>query len=353
MIVRPEVFDDETPPPDLRHREHQVQQLIQLLHRARTGSAQGALITGPSGVGKTVLGKTVLEEFAREYGTRWTWIQTLGKTTGDVFRDAIRAVGGDVAGNTPNDELAGRLRQAIAGDDYLLLLDEGDDLAGTGAVGKLTAVPGVEVAVICHEPDDWLARAEAEVRQYFHGGRVALERYGVDELADILRDRAQVGLVDGAVTREQLETIADDVAGVAREGIQTLHAAAEIGVEREHSRIYDVDVDDAYERARSRIREANLSSLPFHHRVLYELIRDVGGITGREFHQRYEAIAERVYANRERMPISRRDRRNKLDKLQEYDLIERERIDHRWLYTAVDPDLAAPLDVRLAPSRIS
>lgn len=347
MIVRPEVFDDETPPPDLRHREHQVHQLIQLLHRGRTGSAQGALITGPSGVGKTVLGKTVLEEFAREYGTRWTWIQALGKTTGDVFRDAIRAAGGDVAGNTPNDELAGRLRRAIAGDDYLLLLDEGDDLAGTGTVGKLIAVPGVEVAVICHEPDDWLARAEADVRQYFHGGRVALERYRVDELTDILRDRAQVGLVDGVVTREQLETIADDVAGVARDGIQTLRAAAEISVERDHARIHDVDVDDAYERARSRIREANLRSLPYHHLVLYELIRDAGEITGRELHQRYEEVAERVYEGESRTPIGRRDRRNKLDKLREYDLINRDRLDHRWLYYATDEQISIPQEVRV------
>lgn len=350
MIVRPQVFDDETPPPDLRHREHQVQQLIQLLHRARTGSAQGALITGPSGVGKTVLGKTVLEEFAREYDTRWTWIQTLGKTTGDVFRDAIRAAGGDVAGNTPNDELAGRLRQAIAGDDYLLLLDEGDDLAGTGTVGKLTDIPGVKVAVICHEPDDWLARAEADVRQYFHGGRVALERYRVDELADILRDRTQVGLVDDVVTREQLETIADDVAGVARDGIQTLRAAAEIAVDRGHSRIYDADVDDAYDRARSHIRESNLSSLPFHHLVLYELIHNASEITGRKLHQQYEEISDHVYDGRSRMPIGRRDRRNKLDKLREYDLVERERLDHRWLYAVTDRDLPAPIDIRPVPS---
>ncbi|EMA57013.1 ATP-binding protein [Halorubrum kocurii] len=63
MIVWPEIFDDETPPPNLRHREQRIQQLIQLLHQARTDSSQGALTTGSSGVGQTVL-----EELAHEYG---------------------------------------------------------------------------------------------------------------------------------------------------------------------------------------------------------------------------------------------------------------------------------------------
>ena len=35
MIVRQQVFDDETPPPDLRHREAQIKQVIPLLYRAR------------------------------------------------------------------------------------------------------------------------------------------------------------------------------------------------------------------------------------------------------------------------------------------------------------------------------
>lgn len=336
MIRHLGVFDDETPPPDLRHREAQVQQLIRLLHRARSDHNQGALLAGPSGVGKTALGRTVLEEFSREFGTRWTWIQALGTTTGEMFREAIRGAGETVADNTPNDTLPGRLRETLTGDDLIVLLDEADDVAGTGAVGQLSAVPGVEVVVICHEPDDWLARAETGVRQYFHSGRIKLRRFGVDELADILADRARVGLVDGAVSRTQLETIADDVAGVAREGIQTLRAAAEIAGEREHASIRDTDVGDAYERARASIREANLQSLPFHHRVLYELIRGAGEVTGRQLHAQYEEVQEEVYANHQRTPISRRARRNKLDKLRAYDLVERERFDHRWLYAPID-----------------
>jgi hypothetical protein len=84
--------------------------------------------------------------------------------------------------------------------------------------------------------------------------------------------------------------------------------------------------------------------------VLYELIRDAGEITGRELNQQYERMEERVYANRERTPISRRDRRNKLDKLRAYDLVKRERLDHRWLYSVVDENLAAPnfIDLKIS-----
>jgi len=346
MIRRPRVFEDEHLPRDLRHREAQVSELIRALHRACTHGDQGVILTGPSGVGKTALGRVVLERYAREHGVQTAWVETMGKTTGDVFRNAITGVGGDVAHNTPNAELPRRLRDAIT-DDLLLLLDEGDDLAGSGTVWDLVSIPGVHAVIVVHDADDWLARADSRVRQRLHGGRIGLSRYRVTDLADILEDRARVGLVDDAVRRRQLETIADGVAGVARSGIQTLRSAAEIATERGHDRIEDGDIEDAYERARDRIRAANLSSLPYHHLVLYELVRDAGELTGEQLHDRYERVADAVYADDQttRTPISRRDRRNKLAKLQEYDLLERERLDHRWLYTAVDSELTPDRDI--------
>jgi hypothetical protein len=55
---------------------------------------------------------------------------------------------------------------------------------------------------------------------------------------------------------------------------------------------------------------------------LYELIRETGSVTPEELHQRYEAVSEAVYEDRDRVPIGKRARRNKLRKLDEYGLIE-------------------------------
>jgi len=108
---------------------------------------------------------------------------------------------------------------------------------------------------------------------------------------------------------------------VARRGIQGLRAAAEIAGERGHHRIQADDVEDCFERARRRIRQSNLRSLPFHHQVLYAIIHEAGEIEASELHEQYEEVAGEVYRGQDWTPIGKRSRRNKLAKLQEYDLI--------------------------------
>ena len=99
--------------------------------------------------------------------------------------------------------------------------------------------------------------------------------------------------------------IANHVAGVARFGIQSLYAAAELAVERSHERIRPVDIDDSHDRALHRIRQSNLNSLPLHHHVLYKLIRVAGEVSASELHERHENAAEQLYAGSAQTPIGK------------------------------------------------
>lgn len=63
-------------------------------------------------------------------------------------------------------------------------------------------------------------------------------------------------------------------------------------------------------------------SLPYHHQVLYELVRRRGPLLGTELSELYNESADSVYRHWERTPIGRRARYDTLKKLQEYDLIE-------------------------------
>jgi len=199
--------------------------------------------------------------------------------------------------------------------------------------------------VIVHDPDDWLARVDDRVRNRLSGQELGLDRYGVSELADILQARARVGLRTGVIGRECLEAIADEVAGVAREGVQSLRAAAEVAGERGHARIRERDVADAYGRARRRIREAALASLPFHHQVLYAVLYQAGTLDATALHDRYDAVAKVVYSGRQQVPLSKRARRNKLSKLRDYDLICYEGPPQRRVYTIVDEKVPPPISI--------
>jgi len=126
---------------------------------------------------------------------------------------------------------------------------------------------------------------------------------------------------------------------VARTGIQALLAAAELAEGRGHDQLQDIDIKDAYERARRRIRESNLRSLTLHHHVLYELIRREGELSAGDLHDQYERVADDVYRGTDRLPVGKRSRRNKLDKLREYDLVDWDGESQHRRYWPISADL--------------
>jgi len=271
-------------------------------------------------------------------------VRCLGSTTGTVLRETIddlRCGPTDLAHNTPIQDVIDELHGAVR-ETAVVVLDEADDVDDR-AVELLSDIRGVSIVMICHEPERWYSSAEPEVRDRLQAGtEILLDRYGVSELADILERRADVGLERGAIRREQLEQIADDVAGVARNGIQSLRAAAELASERGHDTIEAEDIEGGYDRARRTIREANLQSLPVGHLMLYKIVRQAGEIEGQELHRQYEDLADETFHGTEHRPVGRRARRDRLQKLVAYDLIAYEGENQNRTYWPTDPDLQIP-----------
>jgi len=353
MLIESDVFEDTRLPRELLHRDSEASQLSRILQPAVSGRhPEDALITGPSGVGKTALARYLLDNPRQPTAVVTTHIRTLGKTSGDILREAINEHPSSttVHRGTPTDDLP-RILRRIVDTPYILILDEGDDLPETDVLDMLAGVPELAIIVIAHGAEDWFARVEPASRSRFDGEHhIRLSRYTATQLADILEPRVELGLAPGAVSREQLVTIGNIVAGIARRGIQTLRCAAEIAVEREHESITDQDITDGHARAQSEIRASNLRSLPYHHHVLYELIRAHQNLDSSELHDSYEAVEERAYDNRPQNPISRRARRTKLAKLREYDLIDwTEYDDNSRTYRVTDASIRSELEIPLTP----
>lgn len=348
MLTDPHVFDDGWVPRTLQHRDQPVTQLSRLLAPAMSDArAEDVLLHGPSGVGKTVLSQHTLTRLQERAIVPYAHVRCLGKTTGGVLLRALKKlpVNADVHRGLSIDDRVNLLANAVDG-AAVLILDEADDLHETEVLDAVANAPGVSAIVIIHDRDEWLARVDDRHRRRFAADhQIELDRYGVNELADILQSRAERGLPDYAWDRDLLEGIADDVAGVARRGIQTLRAAAEVAEERDHASIDDIDVVAGHERAREQIRKSNLNSLPFHHQVLYALIRASGsaGVDAGQLHRQYDAVAAPVYEGFQR-PIGERARRNKLQKLRSYDLVESTGDGASVRYVARDPSLPSPID---------
>lgn len=349
MITDPGVFDNEYLPRELKHREGPVETLAKAFEPTIDGyPADNVLVSGGSGVGKTVLVRYALARLDEAAAINHAHIRCLGITRGQILRTAIDEYDStiDFTLNTSVDTLQEKLSDAVIS-PYIIVLDEADGIYETGALEDLFAIQRVSVVAICHDAERWLALATPEVRAVMHR-ELELGRYGVDELADILQDRVDEGLPPGVITREQLRTIADECAGIARIAIQSLRAAAELAGERGHERILDEDVADSYERACHRIRQANLRSLPFHHNVLYGILQVKGELAASELHRCYEALAEDVYYGRDLTPIGPRSRRNKLSKLREYDLVEFEGPPQHRVYSVRDPEIVPEIEVSIS-----
>ena len=355
MIIKREIFEEEfLPDEDFLHRHEELNELSRALDPAARGErAEDVLVSGPSGVGKTSTVRHVLRTLKRETYVPTARIRCLDKSRAGVFYDAIQQHPRDAAKlpNAPADELYETLADIVT-TPYILVLDEADSLHELDVLRELLAIPLLSVIVITHDVEEWRNRLDAQLRSRFLTTRhMHLDRYATGELAEILDARSEAGLEPNVISDLQLVEIADEVAGVAREGIQSLREAALLADERNHDEIRDDDVADSYMRARARIRRANLRSMGYAHHIVYELVRQEGKLKMGELWTLYETHAPELYRDRDQEPVST-DRQilNYLEKLIEYDAVCKEG-ENRWrTYYPVDPDLTAPGSI---PERVA
>jgi Cdc6-like AAA superfamily ATPase len=345
MIEHPEYFRESFIPRTLPHRQAELERLASTLDPAVRGETPNdILLSGPSGVGKTVVATKAVRKLHEKAGVRTAHIRCLGRSAGAIIQEAVdehpRSPPKSIGQTTPVAEKAAALDRLA--DSYLLVLDEADDVHKTELFGHLAGIDGVSYIAICHNPNEWMpSLSEAASRRlYTH---IEFSTYGVSALTEILTQRAQRGLVDGAVEQRTLEAIAERVGGVARTAIQALFQAAQLAEGELREQITREDVPPALERAREAVRRSNLRSLPVGHLLVYHIIQQAGEIDAPEFHSRYDAVADAALQGiPDETPVSQQTRRRYLDKLSEYDLVKwvGERKGRR--YIAMDPSLEVP-----------
>ncbi|WP_226479134.1 Cdc6/Cdc18 family protein [Natrinema amylolyticum] len=347
MIESRYVFRDDYPTPIL-HRNTELNALSRALKPTGYGRrAEDVLIHGPSGVGKTASARWMLRKLQQQWGLESTVVECSGKTRNGIIHEAVteHSNSGVVHRNQPRDELVDGLATAVGDGPYVLVLDEADVIPDLDVLEDLFAVDGVSVVAIAHQQVEWLNRVDRDFRSHFRGdSQIEFRKYGVDELVDILQPRVEHGLEGDPTRNGDLEWIADETGGVARWAIKSVLSAAELALERKHDHFHDEDVADAFERAKRKIRKANLRSLPLPHQRLYELVRVIGPISGSEMKTTYWQFKSEIFEGQGINPVSWRQAWNYLDKMADYSLIRMPGETNAKRYEAVDPELEAPVE---------
>lgn len=322
MIHDARVLHPEFVPRDIVHRTHEVNALSSALEPFAEGDlGENTILYGPSGSGKTCMAQYVVEQL-RETAVHLNYQYVNCWEDYSRFKTLYRVLEGiDRTLNvhrqsTPKDELLNRLRE-YDGPPYVIILDEVDQLEDKSVLYELYRTPGLTLVLIANEEASLFDPLEQRLASRLRTiTRISFDRYTVDELVSILEDRARWGLRENAVTTSQLEAIANDAAGDARVGIETLRVAAQRADRDGLETIHDEFIADSVVEAKSDIRQRNVEMLTSHQQALYDIITERGQIAPSDL---YDAYRERV-----NNPKSDRTVRNYLRKMERYNLVKAE-----------------------------
>jgi orc1/cdc6 family replication initiation protein len=306
-------------PREVEHRDAEVNHLSRVLQPLTEGEpADTAIVTGPSGAGKTCVSRFVTERLREEaldveasyvncwrnytrFRTLYGILDDIGATV-DIHRQS-----------TPHDELVDRLQQ-YDGPRTVVILDEVDQLEEPDVLYDLHSLPQFALVAVANDEETLFRRLDDRLVSRLRASEhVRMDRYHDEQLRDILAARVRWGLDPDAITDAQLYRIADAAAGDARLAIGILRSAASVATERQATHITDEIIEAAADDARTELKQANLDSLTPHQRVVYDIVREHGPIGPGEIYEQYAAtVAE---------PRTDRTVRTYLSKMAQYNLV--------------------------------
>lgn len=317
MIHDARVLQDDFLPREVVHRHEEMNRLSAALEPVVDGGRpEDALLTGPSGAGKTCLARYALAQLESEVldlATHYVdcWQHSTHYRVLYKLLDGI-ATTYDVHRSTPRDELLARLEALET--PYLVVLDEVDQLADPDVLRELYGIPHLSTILIANRAQDvWGTldeRLQSRLRSSVH---LSVDAYTDEELVGILSDRVEWGLDPDAVAADQLATVADAAAGDARAAIGILRAAARNADHEGAGHVRDAHLEAAIPEARERRRQKSLQKLTDHQRCLYDILTDEGPLAPKTLYARYQSAVAR--------PRTKRQVRSYLGKLEQYNLV--------------------------------
>jgi orc1/cdc6 family replication initiation protein len=321
-------------PREVEHRDAEVNHLSSVLEPITNGEpADTAVVTGPSGAGKTCISKFVTERLREEaldvettYVNCWrnyTRFRTLYQILDDL--------GGTIdihRQSTPHDELIDRLQQHD-GPRTVVILDEADQLEDPSVIYDLHSLPQFAIICIANTEEELFSRVDDRLVSRLRASEhVRMDKYHDEQLYDILHARAKWGLAEEVITDEQLYRIADAAAGDARLAIGILRTAASTADRENYEHITDELLREAAADARTQIKQKNLDSLTPHQQVVYDIVHEHGPLGPSAIYDRY---TDEVEESRTKRTV-----RTYLSKMTQYNLLAAEGTSRDREYTAIN-----------------
>ncbi len=311
------IIKDETPlteafiPDRMYARDSQRDMMTKCLKPAETGrTPRNLFLFGPTGCGKTSLSNWVLDELAK-------YSQNVCTTYVNCWKNpSMHAILSKIVSDLPlkfsnpkkqSSELLLDIETYVANHSkkIIVVLDEVDRVEDMDVLYSLSR-NGYGVVCISNDPHA-LVSIDPRIKSSFSPETLEFPKYTRDEMIEILRDRAGLAFISGAIDDVFIRIAAVGADGDARVGIGILRKAALSSEAEGIRKIAKEHLLRAQKDARSLKAEQILAILTEHHRALYNIIREKGKISSPELFEEYKKTAVK--------PISERTYRVYMEKL--------------------------------------
>ena len=245
-----------------------------------------AFLHGSPGTGKTCISRYVTGELRANSSILGSYVNCWENPSGfRVIYNILKDFGMELAVHrkgTPQDELLEVLKKKLEGNRAVIILDEVDRIADDKILYDLSGIRNASLILIAN-PENAFYRADQRVRSRLASAEnIEFLSYGTGEVLEILRDRAEWGLVPGAIRDSQLERIAQASGGDARIAIECLRVLSESAENRGMERIGDSMVGNILKN----IVKCNVTErLNPHQKVILELLKSGEMDSGRLFRE--------------------------------------------------------------------
>lgn len=306
-------------PNELPHRDGHIQSLRNSLARIPNPEEHELIaLYGPAGSGKTTVARYVAQRFDDEYPeltVGYVDCVTCGNET-TVLHELLKQTGHLPKSSGPKERYDYLARIRDATDPILLIIDELDFLEDPSVIHALYGTYGVWVILIGIDEYDVLQGINSGTRSRLQSAHhIRLSKYTNQQLADILWDRINLGLRHDLVSQSVVREIANRARGDAHYAISLLRECVNQLDPNRPEEITVEHVDEVQEKVSLDIRQRYEEQLATHPRILYTIIKEEEEISSGDLKREYETRVSEARSNRMRQKY--------LERLEQYNLIEK------------------------------
>jgi len=275
------------------------------------------LIYGPPGTGKTAMAEYVVNELEKHSPNLLTGIvDGFGQPSRfEVYYKLLRDMNEFVTrGGTSTEELVDKFEQKAYNAPMVIVVDEADQIKDEKVLYDLSRFQNAAIILIANR-EDVFVDMDDRIRSSFSSiDEIRFKAYDDRELVDILEDRVEYGLRDGAIENSNLKFIASKSGGDARVAISTLRKAAQKAEREGMEQINREVVKESFSDAVKDNRSISLKKLNDDQRKLYDILKEEKELPSRELFEAYKEEVEE--------PPTDRTLRRYMKKMESYGLVE-------------------------------